>query len=180
MVVEQKGGRHTVSRPFAVQRWPPGRRGATLIGDRVTGVRVTPISGSLVVLGARGRFVCTGGGATGAADVSGGGGGGGGGASGLVARSLEATVVGAAGVMGVESSTAVLGPRITRRTADTTSAAAAAPAAMSAVIAGLVRYHGGGAGAKYQESGSNASNESVGPSAGSAWWGKNASSGPPH
>ncbi|ORB23712.1 hypothetical protein BST36_12050 [Mycolicibacterium moriokaense] len=135
------------------------------MGERVTGVRVTPISGSFVVRvdGVCGRRVCAGGGAIGSADSSGGGGGGGGGSDGdgdgrrLVAGSVDAADVGAVESTDVVSSSALTGARTINTTAETTSAAAAVPAATQAISACLRRYHGGGAGSKYQVLESNAS-----------------------
>ena len=134
------------------------------MGDRVTGVRVTPISGLLADRGAglRGRYVSAGPGSTGGADVAGGGGGGGGaGGRLLVASSVDTGVVGA--VVGAVSVTDVVASSTppglnTSRTAATTRAAAAVAAAINAISACFPRYHGAGAGSKYQVSESNASN----------------------
>ena len=132
------------------------------MGERVTGVRVTPISGGRVDRGGGpcGRAVSAGRGAMGCAEVSAGGGGGGGGAGGrLVPGSVDdAVVAGAVGSADVGVSSVVPGLRRMRRTAATTSAAAAAVAASHTVNAFLRRYHGGGSGSKYQVSASNASN----------------------
>ncbi|OBG80824.1 hypothetical protein A5699_10130 [Mycobacterium sp. E802] len=118
--------------------------GATLIGDRVTGVRVTPISGFLVGVGRWvGRY-------TGACWVSSGGGGGGaGGAGGTPTRSDgegaglvvdgEGDVVGDGVSLGAESLSSNSTPEITM-------AAAARPVAISASVARRVRYQGTGAG----------------------------------
>jgi hypothetical protein len=125
------------------------------MGERVTGVRVTPISGGFVLRGGRcGWTVCAGVGSTGVADVSGGRGG----TALLVARSVDTAVVveGTAGVVVVVSS-AVPGLRTINKTAETTSAAAAAPTAIHTVNTCLRRYQGAGAGSKYQVSASKAS-----------------------
>ncbi len=80
--------------------------GATLIGSRVTGVRVTPISGALV---GRGWYVGLYLGAVTGKAVSGGGGGSGGGGSALVAKGTDSALVGAVGVTeDVTSSTAAV------------------------------------------------------------------------
>ena len=142
------------------------------MGERVTGVRVTPISGCLGdrVDGLRGRYVSAGPGSTGAggggaADGGGGGGGGGGGDGGdgaggrlLVASSVDTAVVGAVSVTDVVASCTLPGLRNTSRTAATTRAAAAAAAAINAIRACFPRYHGAGAGSKYQLFESNALN----------------------
>ena len=123
------------------------------MGERVTGVRVTPISGCLGdrVDGLRGRYVSAGPESTGAADVAGGGGAGGGGGGGaggrlLVASSVDTAVVGAVSVTDVVASSTLPGLRNTSRTAATTRAAAAAAAAINAIRACFPRYHGAGAG----------------------------------
>lgn len=127
------------------------------MGDRVTGVRVTPISGGRVLRGGGfcGRTVCAGPGSMGSADVSGGGGGG---TSLLVVRSVDTAVVVDGASVGVVVSTSGAGLRTINRTADTTSAAAAVPAAIHTASTCLPRYQGAGAGSKYQVSASKASN----------------------
>ena len=129
------------------------------MGGRVTGVRVTPISGCLVDRGdgLRGRIVSAGSGPGGAADGGGGGGGGGDGRL-LVASSVDTAVVGAVSVTDVVASSTSAGLRNTSRTAATTRAAAAVNAAIDAIRACFPRYHGAGGGSKYQEFESNASN----------------------
>src|SRR5687767_8192627 len=98
------------------------------MGDRVTGVRVTPISGGRVLRGRGfcGRTVCAGGGSMGSADVAGGGGG----TSLLAVRSVDTAVVVDGASVGAVVSTSGPGLRTINRTAETTSAAAAAPAAI--------------------------------------------------
>jgi hypothetical protein len=127
------------------------------MGERVTGVRVTPISGGFVLRGGGrcGRTVCAGAGSTGSAEV----GGGGGGTALLVARSVDtAVVVEGTAVVVVIGSSATPGLRTINNTAETTSAAAAAPAAIQTINTCLRRYQGAGAGSKYQVSASKASN----------------------
>jgi hypothetical protein len=140
-----------------------GRCGATLMGDRVTGVRVTPISGSFEVrggAGARVRIVAAGPGSSGGADVSAGGGGGGAGARLLVTNSADVDVVAVGAVVSAVGSSAGVPPggRNTSSTADMTRATDAATAATRTVSARVLRYQGGGAGSKYQVSALNASN----------------------
>ena len=168
------GGRRKPPAWFVCQRAGPGRCGATLMGDRVTGVRVTPISGCLVDRGdgLRGRSVSAGSGPGGAADGGGGGGAGGGGGGGaggrlLVASSVDTAVVGAVSVTDVVASSTLPGLRNTSRTAATTRAAAAAAAAINAIRACFPRYHGAGAGSKYQLFESNALNAPSGTGSGS-------------
>ena len=128
------------------------------MGDRVTGVRVTPISGGLVLRGGGfRRTVSAGPGSMRSADVSGGGGGG---AALVVARSVVTAVV-VDGSTGVVVSSSEPGLRTNNSTAATTSAAAAAPTAIHPVNACLRRYQGAGAGSKYQVSASKASNVPV-------------------
>ena len=153
--------------------------GATLIGDRVT-----LISGPFVCRGCTGGGSYLGAGFTGEAAVSeggggggsgggGGGSGGGGGASGgggslLLATETGAALVGAVGVTDdVTWSTVLPEPRNTSSTPDTTIAATAADAAMIAVVACPVRYHGVGAGLKLQVLSLNASKWPG--SSGSSW-----------
>jgi hypothetical protein len=131
------------------------------MGERVTGVRVTPISGALVARGAGlcGRIVCAVRGSTGAAEVMVGGAGGGAArllVVGAVADSVVAVV--GDGSTGVAGSSAPPGLPMINRTAQMTSAAAAAATTINTVSDCLRRYQGGGSGSKYQVSASNASN----------------------
>src|SRR6478752_950961 len=109
--------------------------GATLIGSRVTGVRVTPISGCFV---GRGRTVgLTTAGASFTTDGSGGGGGGGGGGSGgdcLTVAVANGVVVGGVLSEGVGSS-APGEPRNTNSTTETTIADSATALAIVRVRA---------------------------------------------
>jgi hypothetical protein len=134
----------------ARSRQPRGKagRGAgeTLIGCRVSGVRVTPISGGLAGGGGGG------GAATGAlAGGELGDGGGGGGLGGTVATVGGRVADDAVGAVLIVVCTWVPCPprelRDTRRTADTRIAMRAIPIAPKASIAGFLRYHGTGAGA---------------------------------
>jgi hypothetical protein len=154
------------------QRGPRGC-GATLIGDLVTGVRVTPISGCLVGLGATLGLVYSGARSTVGATVSGGGGGaadgGGGGGGGdsvgdtAVAGAPAGAVAGAVAVgdavcvAGAGRAGVLPGPRKTSSTPETTIAITAAAAATSAVAAAVDRYHGIGAGTKFHVLALNAS-----------------------
>ena len=103
--------------------------------------------------------------------AAGGGGGGGAGSRLLVASSVDTAVVGAVSVTDVVASSTPPGLN-TSRTAATTRAAAAVAAAINAISACFPRYHGAGAGSKYQVSESNASNAPSGtgsaPGTGSA------------
>ena len=118
--------------------------GATLIADRVTSN-----SGRLDGRDADVGPYC---GAVFAGGAGGGGGGSGGGGAALVATSTVSALVGAVGVTDDVPPSRVLlpGRRTTSSTPDTTIAAMAAEAAMIAVRAGLVRYHGVGGGLKLQ------------------------------
>jgi hypothetical protein len=131
--------------------------GATLIGDRVTSI-CGPFFGSERV-GDRYAGAC---GASCSAEAGGGGGGGAGGGRG--AALVESAVVGVV-VGDVDVATVGLPPLSedvwnSSRTADTTSAAAANAAALSMVTACRLRYHGVGAGLKFQVLALNASNRS--------------------
>ena len=116
--------------------------GATLIGARVTGVRVTPTSGFCVGTGATGRVH----GWVSAEPVSSvGGGGGGAGLIGVGEALLGAgwAVVDACGATDVDCSGPVAGP--SGRTSMTIDPATAADAlAISTIVACFVRYHGAG------------------------------------
>ena len=122
--------------------------GATLIGARVTGVRVTPTSGFSVGSGA-GRVHC-GWVSAGAESVSSGGGGGGGGGAliGVGSALLGAgwAPVDGCGATDVDSAGPVAGvPGLLGHTSRTSGTATAADAAaIIAIVACLVRYHGGG------------------------------------
>jgi hypothetical protein len=153
----------------ARQRGPRGC-GATLIGDLVTGVRVTPISGCFVGLGATLGLVYSGARSTVDAAVSGGGGGaagGGGGGDSVGDPTVAGGPAGApAGAVGVGDAVCVAGagragvlpgPRKTSSTLETTIAITAAAAATSAVAAAVDRYHGVGAGTKFHVLALNAS-----------------------
>ena len=116
--------------------------GATLIGARVTGVRVTPTSGFWVAAGAAGRVH----GWVSAEPVSSvGGGGGGAGLIGVGEALLGAgwAVVDACGATDVDCSGPVAGPSGgTSMTIDPATAADAL--AISTIVACFVRYHGAG------------------------------------
>lgn len=135
--------------------------GRTLIGDRVIGVRMTFLSGSLV-----GRWVLvrTGGAASivAAGSCGGGSAGGGSGGFGVGGGELGAVAVGVmAGAVEVTETgrwTSSAWPRNTNRTPDTTIAAAAPAVAISAVIVDRARYQGAAAGWKSQVVASKASN----------------------
>jgi hypothetical protein len=132
--------------------------GAALIGDRVAGARVTPISGFSAWDGAAGRGhgfwrVTTGAGSICAAVAGAGGGGAGGGIGALgpvggtlvgVGWALVGAGLGVVDACGatVDSSAPVAGLRTASRTPPTTMAATAAAA--SPVTTCLVRYHGRG------------------------------------
>ncbi|MDT5289035.1 MAG: hypothetical protein QOF88_3924, partial [Mycobacterium sp.] len=127
-----------------------GGGGVALIGARVTGVRVTPISGMSDSDGADRRGVYTRVGA-GAVICSAEGGGGGGGASGgggaipvdRAGAGLEGAGPALVGLVGdtlVDSCTPAAEPRVRSRTPATTSAATVAPPA--AVNTRFERYHG--------------------------------------
>lgn len=128
--------------------------GATLIGERVTGVRVTPISGFLV---SEGRWV---GRYTGACWVSGGGAGGGSGGAGGTPTRSDGGGDGAGAVAdgagdGVVACSGAGGESLSSKsTPETTMAAAAKAVATIATTAGRVRYHGTAAGLKLQPSSS--------------------------
>ncbi len=110
------------------QRNPVRGSGATLMGERVTGVRVTPISGALVDRGAGfgGRIVSAGRGSMGSADLSVGAGGD---DSLLVVGSVDTAVV-VVDSTGVVVSSVPPGLPTINSTAEITSAAAAAPTAI--------------------------------------------------
>jgi hypothetical protein len=133
-------------------------------------VRVTPISGCFVGLGATLGLVYSGALLTVDATVSGGGGGAGGGGGGgdsvgdaRVAGALAGALAGAVAVgdavcvAGAGRAGVLPGPRKTRSTPETTIAIMAAAAATSAVAAGVDRYHGVGAGTKFHVLALNAS-----------------------
>jgi hypothetical protein len=107
------------------------------------------------------------------------GGGSGGSGAALVVAGAGWALVGAVGVTDdVTSSTVPAGPRNTSSTPDTTIAATAADAAMIAVSACLVRYHGVGAGVKLQVPTLNASKWPF--SSGSGWLSQKLSPGSFH
>lgn len=124
------------------------------MGLRVTGVRVTPISGFFV---GRGSTRCPPPDGTGA-DDGGGGGGGGGGGNGLrvvVTAALGVVVDGVVDVSCIGTSGA---PSNVSSTTETTRATTAAVTAAMATIAERVRYQGGGGGLKCHVVALNASN----------------------
>lgn len=129
--------------------------GATLIGERVTGVRVTPISGRSDLGSGAGRVV---------SGAGSGGGGSGGGLSGVglsgvgdggggMPSTVRGVVGGAVGdgdsdlvVYGESRRTPLRESRETSSTADTRMARTARPIIAMANTAGFVQYHGTGTG----------------------------------
>ena len=119
-------------------------RGASYLGAGFTGEAAVSEGGG----GAGGG---SGGGSGGDGGSGGGDGGSGGGGASLLATETGAALVGAVGVTDdVTWSTVLPEPRNTSSTPDTTIAATAADAAMIAVTACRVPYHGVGAGVQYR------------------------------
>lgn len=133
----------TDAEPSGADYLGPRCCGATLIGDLVAGVRVTPISGCFVGLGRAVGLTTTG--ASFIVDGSGGGGGGAGGGGGgclLVAVAVASGVV-EGGVLSAGTRSSAAGePRNTNRTTETTIADSAAALAISRVRACEDRCHG--------------------------------------
>jgi hypothetical protein len=131
--------------------------GLTLIGERVT-----LISGFLLGLGcwrtmSGARWISdAGAGAGGGGGGSGGGGGGGSGTALVVDGIVEVVGIAEVSVLGAGSASEV--PRKASSTIDTTNATTAIDTALTTTAAGPVRYHGAGAGLKFQVLALNASN----------------------